>query len=44
MDAYGYDALGSKEWLESDKLYRLGFQYAAVETLVREYFIGERSP
>ncbi|MFP3080480.1 MAG: tRNA (guanine-N1)-methyltransferase [Acidilobus sp.] len=41
MDAYGYDALGSKEWLEGDRLYRLGFQYAAVETLVREYFIGE---
>ncbi len=41
MEAYGYDVLGSREWLEGDKLYRLGFQYAAVEMLIREYFLGE---
>ncbi|MGC9071311.1 MAG: tRNA (guanine-N1)-methyltransferase, partial [Acidilobus sp.] len=41
MDNYGYSVLGSKEWLEIDKLYRLGFQYAAVEALVREYLLAE---
>jgi len=41
MDNYGYNVLGSREWLEGDKLYRLGFQYVAVETLVREYFLAE---
>lgn len=41
MDANGYSVLGSREWLEGDKLYRLGFQYLAVETLVREYNIVE---
>ena len=41
MDNYGYNVLGSKEWLENDKLYRLGFQYVAVETLVREYVLAE---
>ncbi len=41
MDNYGYSVLGSKEWLENERLYRLGFQYAAVETLVREYLFAE---
>jgi len=41
MDNYGYNVLGSREWLEGDKLYRLGFQYVAVETLVREYLLAE---
>ena len=41
MENYGYGAVGSREWLEGPKVYRLGFQYLAVETLVREYSIAE---
>jgi tRNA (adenine9-N1/guanine9-N1)-methyltransferase len=44
MDNYGYSKIGSREWLELDRLTRIGFQYLATETLVREYsFIEDES-
>jgi tRNA (adenine9-N1/guanine9-N1)-methyltransferase len=43
MDAYGYNSIGSREWLELDKLSRLGFQYVATEALIREYSFIEDS-
>lgn len=37
MENYGYSKIGSREWLELNKITRLGFQYLATETLIREY-------
>jgi len=41
MDKYGYNTMGSKEWLELSRVTRLGFQYLATEALVNELSFAE---